>query len=380
MDQIYKLPDPTEDRFDGDPELSYTMPARMYWDPDVLEDERRAIFDKHWLTVAHRSELAEPGAYVTAEILGQRIFVIHGRDGELRAFYNVCQHRGHALLTGKGRAKNVITCPYHAWAYDYDGALKVARLCEDVKGFDKADFTLPAVRVQEFAGFVFVNLDPQAETIETLQPGLDETIRGFCPGIDTLKPAREIVFDIKGNWKNVGDNLLECYHCATSHKAFVDMVDMSTYTVETHENWSVQYGNCRPSNSAYDFVEADGQSCEPFSTAFMFPTLAFVTFPGTEGIATFSFLPTGPEVSHQVLTYYSKDGRETDTEKASMDYFEDVLGPEDVGLVESVQQGLRSYGYHQGRFVIDSNRTHTSEHAVHHFHSLVMKALGRWDG
>ena len=90
-------------------------------------------------------------------------------------------------------------------------------------------------------------------------------------------------------------------------------------------------------------------------------------------------MPSGPETSHQVFTYYSKDGKLTDTEQASMDYFRDVLGPEDVGLVESVQKGLKSYGYHQGRFVIDSKRTHTSEHAVHHFHSQVMKALGRWE-
>ena len=78
-----------------------------------------------------------------------------------------------------------------------------------------------------------------------------------------------------------------------------------------------------------------------------------------------------------MFTYYSTDGKLTEAEAGAMDYFNDVLGPEDVGLVESVQQGLHSHGYHQGRFVIDSKRTHTSEHAVHHFHTLVMKGAGR---
>jgi choline monooxygenase len=378
MDQIYKLPDTARDRFDTDPELSYTMPARLYWDRDVLGDERRQIFDKTWNVIAHRSELAEAGAYVTADILGQRIFAIRGRDKELRAFYNVCQHRGHALLAGRGQAKNIITCPYHAWAYDFDGTLQAARLCEDVKGFDKADFSIPAVRVEEFAGFVFANLDPDAAPIAKGYHGLEDAVRRFCPGVDHLKPAHEIVFDIKGNWKNVGDNLLECYHCAPSHKAFVDLVDMTTYEVKTFDNWSQQYGDCRPSNSAYDFDEVQAGACEPFSTIFMFPVLGLVTFPGAAGIATFTFMPIEAELTHQVFTYYSPDGQLTETERRTLDYFSDVLGPEDVGLVESVQQGLRSYGYHQGRFVIDSKRSHTSEHAVHHFHSLVMKALGRW--
>lgn len=380
MDQIYRLPDPTEDRFNADPELSYTIPARMYWDRDVFEEERRAIFDKRWTVVGHVSEVLQPGDYVTADILGQRVFVIRGRDRTLRAFYNVCQHRGHALLTGKGRAKNVITCPYHAWAYDYDGALKAARLCEHVKGFDRQDFSLPAVRVQEFAGFVFVNLDPDAETVGALHPGLEDYLRGICPELEKLKPACEIAFDIKGNWKNVGDNALECYHCSPSHKAFVDLVDMTTYSVETHGNWSTQQGTCRTENSAFDYEAGADGDCGAFCFAFVFPVLAFVSFPGTRGISTFTFLPTGPEECHQVLTYYSPDGELNDTERRALDYFNDVLGPEDVGLVESVQQGLHSYGYHQGRFVIDEKRSHTSEHAVHHFHSMVMRALGRWDG
>ena len=374
MDQIYKRPDRDTDLFSLDAENSYTVPAERYFCPDELEAEKKAIFHTSWLMVCHASELAVPGQYVTAEITGQHVFVAHGKDGRLRGFFNVCQHRGHLLLTGKGTLKNLISCPYHAWAYDFAGTLKAAPHSETVKGFCKADFDLPQIAVEEFLGFVFVNLDPAARPMGEVYAGLDDAVRRFCRRPETLKPSRDVVFDIAGNWKNVGDNLLECYHCAPAHKAFVDLVDMSTYVVETHDNWSIQYGTCRTCNSAYNFTGGDAPL--PFMTAYMFPTLAFVVFPGTDGIVTFSFVPAAPEVTHQVFAYYAPNDDLTETEVAALDYFQNVLGPEDVDLVEQVQKGLHSLGYNQGRFIIDSERGHTSEHAVHHFHSLIVKAMG----
>ncbi|MDE9500129.1 aromatic ring-hydroxylating dioxygenase subunit alpha, partial [Xenorhabdus bovienii] len=93
----------------------YTMPARFYTSQDVFDYEKEAIFAKSWICVAHRSELANPNDYVTREIIGESVVIVRGRDNVLRAFFNVCPHRGHQLLKGEGKAKNVITCPYHAW-------------------------------------------------------------------------------------------------------------------------------------------------------------------------------------------------------------------------------------------------------------------------
>ena len=121
---------------------SYTLPARYYTDPAVFEREKEEIFFKSWQYVGPASEVAQPGDYMTTTIVDQGVFAIRGRDGELRAFYNVCQHRAHELLQGKGNVKAVITCPYHAWAYAPDGALRTARNCEAVAGFDKKDFSL----------------------------------------------------------------------------------------------------------------------------------------------------------------------------------------------------------------------------------------------
>ena len=374
MDDMMARPSVALDRFDSDAGKSYTLPAAMYVDPEVLRAETEAIFLKSWIYVGHGSEFAEPGDYVTTEIGDQRIYVIHADSGEIKAFHNVCQHRGHSLLRGKkGKARKLLVCPYHAWSYDHDGALIAAPNCAQVAGFDKAEFSIPEIRVDRFAGFVFVNLDPDARPMAEMYEGAEERLLALCPGAEALKAGGDVVFDIAGNWKNVADNLLECYHCSTAHKAFVDLVEMPSYEVETHEHWSIQWGGTRPENSAFDYdPETDDRV---FSTLYLWPTMAFVKFPGTAGVATFSFLPTAPEVTHQVFAYHAPGEALTETEDKALNYFKDVLGPEDVDLVEDVQRGLHSRGYHQGRFMVDEARSEVSEHAAHHFQNLVAKAL-----
>ncbi|MEL7542191.1 MAG: aromatic ring-hydroxylating dioxygenase subunit alpha [Pseudomonadota bacterium] len=374
MDQIRKRPDASQDNFTTDAAHAWTLPANRYTDPDVLREETRRIFHRSWIYVAPLAAFANPGDYTTQEIVDQRIFVIRTREGELKAFFNVCQHRGHSLLQGSGTAHMPIVCPYHAWAYDDEGALRAAPNCHAVADFDRADFSLPEVAVDTFAGFVFVNLDPHARPMAEIYPGAEERLREFCPQVDQLKPGREIPFDIAGNWKNVGDNLLECYHCSVAHKAFVDLVDMNTYQVELHDNWSLQWGECREQNIAYDF-EGDAPGITQNVTLYLWPMVAFSLFPGMQGMATFAFLPLEAERTRQVYGYHTANDTLTETEEKALDYFGDVLGPEDVSLVEDVQRGLHSLGYHQGRFMIDAKRTSISEHAAHHFQSLVAKAL-----
>ncbi|MGB0848390.1 MAG: aromatic ring-hydroxylating oxygenase subunit alpha [Thiolinea sp.] len=373
MQQINKRADTSIDGFSSNPEQSFTMPARIYFDPGFLEDEKRQVFWKSWIFAGHVSDLQNPGDYITTEFCGQRLFVIRATNGELSAYFNVCQHRGHSLLRGKGSANKRIVCPYHAWAYDHQGQLLHARNCEKVSGFEKTDFDLPEIHVEDFCGFVFVNLDPNARPMSEVYTGAADMLRSFCPDIDKLTPGPNTPFDIKGNWKNVGDNLLECYHCHPAHHAFVDLVKMKTYQVETHKYWSVQYGHCKPDNTAYAF--ADSVEDDRFATLYMWPNMAFTRLPGTEGINVFTFFPLTAELTHQDFIYYSPTTDITATEQAAMDYFAEVLGPEDVNLVEDVQQGLNSLGYHQGRIMVDPERSEISEHALHHFQNLVMQEM-----
>ncbi|MBT5137727.1 MAG: aromatic ring-hydroxylating dioxygenase subunit alpha [Acidimicrobiaceae bacterium] len=364
-------PDPTVDRFNADPIRSFTMAASLYTDPDVAERERDAIFANSWQWVGHASDVAEAGNYFTASIAGERIFVIRDTEGELRAFFNVCLHRGHSLLEGSGKLDGLITCPYHAWVYESTGALKGARMSERMPDFDVADFRLGDVAVENFCGFIFVHLGEAPEAMDTCYPGLSEAVSALHQNPDTLSLARDSTFDIAGNWKNVGDNLLECYHCHPTHKDFVDLIDMSAYRNDTFERWSIQTGPASTGNGVYEVTSG----AAGFTSAFAWPNISFGQLPGHRGIFIFHFVPTGPETTRQRVAYYSPDGEENHVEEAAFDYFNNVLGPEDVALVENVQIGLRSQAYHQGKFICIPDRPEISEHAVHHFQSMVVEAL-----
>lgn len=372
MPETYRRPDTSINRFSDQPERSFTLPASYYVDPEILRREEEMVFAENWIWVGHRSAVAERGQYLTAEIAGQRVFVIRSNDGVLRSFFNVCMHRGHSLLEGSGTISSFITCPYHAWAYDTDGALKGARMSDRMADFNYDDFELPAVAVEEFCGFIFVNLSTKPSPMAEVYPGLEDRLRAGWDNLEDLERVSEVEFTIAANWKNIGDNLLECYHCHPAHPAFVDLIDMDTYLNETHENWSIQAGTSRPVNEAYG-VQSGPQG---FASIFAWPNVSLGRLPGIVGVFVFKFTPTGPEETVQTATFYAPPGQSDDeTSKAAMKYFEEVLGPEDVALVENVQVGLRSKGYHQGRFICIPDRPEISEHAVHHFHSMVLAAL-----
>src|SRR5690606_37550594 len=127
--------------------------------------------------------------------------------------------------------------PYHAWPYGLDGGLKGARRVSSME-FDKSELCLDQVQVEEFCGFVYVNLDPTAAPLAEQAPDLAEEIAFWAPDVTELTHARRLTYDVASNWKNVIDNFLECYHCHVAHKEFVDLVDMDTYDVKTHGIWS----------------------------------------------------------------------------------------------------------------------------------------------
>ncbi len=372
MPSLPVRPDRSVDRFDPDPSVSFTMAATMYTDPEVAAHERRAIFADSWQWVGHGSDAAEPGQYFTATIADERIFVIRDNEGELRAFFNVCLHRGHSLLKGSGKLNGLITCPYHAWVYDSTGALRGARMSERMPDFDVEDFRLAEVAVEDFCGFVFVHLGDAPEPMDACYPGLRDAVTAIHPDPTNLRLATDSTFDIAGNWKNVGDNLLECYHCHPTHKAFVDLIEMATYRNEIFENWSIQSGRANVGNDVYEVTSG----APGFTSAFVWPNVSIGQLPGQRGVFMFHFVPTGPETTLQRLAYYSPDGELDQLETRAFEYFNDVLGPEDVALVEDVQIGLRSAGYHQGKFICIPDRPEISEHAVHHFHAMVLDALG----
>ncbi len=359
--------------FDDNPETASTLPAATYFDPAWFELEKQHIFRRSWRCVGHVNEIPRGGDYLTGCIVDQPVLILRCRDGSIRAYHNVCKHRAHLLLTearGSLRSK-LITCPYHAWAYDEAGSLQAAPHCDSIRGFDRSQIALDPLQVEIILGFIFVNPDPGADgLLAQIQPGVERLSR-HLPGLDGYRLADTVTFDIAANWKNVGDNLLECYHCHPAHKAFVDLVDMDSYSVETTGIWSWQGGICREQNSAYTLPEGLSDFEREFVTFYIWPDVAFTLFPGSQAIASFIFGATAAETTHQVFSVYTPDGLLDPVTSSICSYFRDVLGPEDVSLVENVQKGLHSMSYSRGRFFVDPDRSYFSEHAVHQLHRLV---------
>ena len=306
------------------PAVSYTIPARFYVSPEIYALEKDAIFYKTWHYAGHVSQVAEQRSYFTTSIHEQNIFVARGQDDEIRAFYNVCAHRGHELLEGSGK-KNVITCPYHAWAFDFSGNLVAARNSENVAGFNKCDFSLKPVRLEVFCGMIMVNLDPDASPFVEQFVGLEDEIRQYMPSVDTLEFAQRDTFDVESNWKVLIDNFLECYHCAPAHKDFVDLVDMNSYRTITHKRYSAQCAAAPRTTTSNAFSFEAGDVDFGYAGFFVWPNFTIWIYPGEANLSVLQMNPTSPTQTIEYQDWFTKGGKLTPQLEEAAVYQKDVL-------------------------------------------------------
>ncbi len=372
---------PTRAQFDAigagyspNPLNTQSLRAQAYVDPAWFSVDVDAILARTWQWVCHAEKVRAPGAFTTAEVAGRPIAVVRGRDGVLRAFYNVCKHRAHHLLTGDGQAARIM-CPYHAWVYRLDGQLVRAPQSENLEGFDAGAICLSAVRVEEFCGFVYVNLDPDAPPLSTQTGTLETEIRHWAPDVEHLTFGHRLTYDIRSNWKNVVDNFLECYHCPTAHKDFCTLIEMDTYKVTTHGIWSshmAEAGN-NPS-SAYDVSNA---TVKTHAVWWLWPNTCLMRYPGRSSMIVLNIIPAGPDRTLETYDFFLETPEPDAIEREAIRYLDEVLQREDIDIVESVQKGMATPAFDQGRIVSDPQGSGLSEHAVHHFHGLVLGAYAR---
>ena len=195
---------------------SSTLPPAAYTDARVFDVEIDTVFARDWLCVARQEQLPNPGDYVCVDLPGQPVVVARGRDGELRAFSRICLHRAMPVAEGSGNASRFV-CPYHHWTYELDGSLRSAPMMEGAEGFDASRCRLPALRVEVWQGFVFVNRDPEAAALAPRLSGLETLIRPY--GFGELVVAATTEFDSPWNWKILVENFMEAYHHIGTHSA-----------------------------------------------------------------------------------------------------------------------------------------------------------------
>ena len=353
---------------------SASIGSDCYIDPQFLEVEREQVFRRSWQFLCHEEKLREPGSYVTAAVADRSIVAVRGGDGALRAFYNVCKHRGHELLKGAGTTR-LITCPYHAWVYALDGRLHRARRSELIEHFDADDIFLTPVRVEVFCHLVFVNLDPAAPPLAERTGDLAREVTSYAPDIADLTFAHRLTYTVRANWKAVVDNFLECYHCPVAHRDFVTLVEMDTYKVTTHGIWSSHMAKAgRAQNRAYGVGEA---SVTDHAVWYLWPNTTLMRYPGRGNFMVWRFVPAGPEETYEEFDFFFESAPPTRSEMEAIRFIDEVLQPEDIGLVESVQRGMRTPAFERGRYLVDPGGSGLSEHAVHHFHGLVLDAYRR---
>jgi choline monooxygenase len=319
---------------------AYTLPFAWYGDEAILRLERERIFARSWQYAGRAEQVAEPGSFLAADAGGVPILVTRDRDGELRAFINVCRHRGAVLMDGCGR-RNSIQCHYHAWTYGLDGALRSAPRSEREAGFDAADWSLLPASVGAWGPFLFVNPDPDAIPLAE-HLGELPAILARDVDLDGLAFHSRVEFGSSANWKIVVENFLECYHCPTAHPGFSEEVDVhpDRYLLEAHPTFSAQYAKLKASDDRGQFH-------------LLYPNTSINAFPGPGNLSIGPVVPDGPYRTARYLDYFFAPGLDDEWIRDFF-AFDDQVGREDTVLVESVQRGMASGVLDRGRLLVNS--------------------------
>ena len=341
------------------PQSSPALEPRLYTDPSLLEAEQELIFERTWQLAGHISALPKAGSYVTAQAGTQPVLVIRDEDGGLRAYRNVCRHRGSRLLSGSGQCKAAIRCRYHGWTYRLDGSLiGVPEGLGFGKQLDKGALGLMPARVEEMCGLVFVNLDRDATPLAELLGDLPQRLARYR--IDRLES-----FAVSGgsrqpaNWKAVADNYLEGYHIPIAHPGLMRMLDYKHYDVEVNEQyvWFESPLREKPSSNRLERLYArmvtpmaglGPEDRRVWRYAFIYPNTTIDLYP--DQVNTWQMLPDGVGSTSDTWGSYRAAGADPRTRLVQWanQRLNTLVFDEDIDLVDNVQRGLQTRGYRCG--------------------------------
>ncbi|HEX8233228.1 MAG TPA: aromatic ring-hydroxylating dioxygenase subunit alpha [Caulobacteraceae bacterium] len=309
-----------------------TLPASLYRDPAAYAREREAVFARTWQFLGHESELAAAGDYLAAEIAGFPVLALRAGDESLRAFHNVCRHRAGPLVPdGGGNCGKDLVCRYHGWRYALDGRLRVAAGFGAAPGFDPRDYGLHPVRVESWRGFVFVNLDPDAEPLaalmEPLDPLWDRRARSTPPV--ALRVSHHAACD----WKTYVENYLEGYHVGLVHPALAEEVDAARYTVTMHGAVAIHEAPPRDPGKVTEGL-----------WAWVWPNLGLNVY--RTGMMLERMTPAGPGRTRLDYIYFQDPAHAGDLD--AFRAVSDQTTAEDISICETVQRNLDAGVYDTG--------------------------------
>jgi Rieske 2Fe-2S family protein len=338
-----------------------TLTGHDYSSAAVYEEERERLFFGTWMCIGRADEIAAPGEYLVRDLAGESVLVIRNRQAELRAFYNVCAHRGTRLLDeepGCGQLGKAFKCPYHAWSYDLDGELVATPNVHEDEAFVRTDYRLTPIAVAEHAGFLFVNLAPEPRPLADHLLDSNETITDFDRyRMGELRLARRITYDVAANWKIVVENYNECLHCPTIHPELVQVIPLyrkgDVWDGETRDggNLMVEGATSFTATGTSDLPKFPDLLDVDYGTyygAFQFPNLMVNLHP--DSVMAYLVYPNGPDRTTVISEFYFRP------EAIALPGFDpaptvelwDLISRQDWSVCERAQCGVSSRSFKSG--------------------------------
>ncbi len=337
------------------------LPNACYTDPEWLELENERLFARTWMYAGCVDQVSRPGDVFPTTIAGKPVILVHGRDGRIRAFHNLCRHRGAVLVEEPCSGKSVLTCPYHAWAYGLDGTLRTRPHFRgggehDVLEDGDARGKLRTVRCESWRGMLFVNIDGDAAPLAEHMLLADDALEGWAP--QELAYGGALTFEVAANWKHIHENFIDVYHKFAIHPALCAFAPMETshpmVPIADHllKTWHViaapQEGRGKglPALPGLpDVLHREGR----FFT--MIPICSINVW--YDQIAILVAEPTGLETTretiHLLFAPEAMAGQYDRMRQAAIQTW-DNLNREDIDPLESMQRGRVSPGFDGGTF------------------------------
>lgn len=331
-------------------------PGYLYSDPQVLAREKEVIFKRDWLCLCRAEELAEPGDYITFRIVGEPLLLCKDKDGAIKAYANMCLHRGVELANGQGKAR-AFSCPYHGWTYDLEGRLRGAGFMQDSLGFEKENCRLPEFQVREWCGWVFVSLAEAPRPFEDYIATFDAKF-GWARMQD-MRLGLRMDAELNCNWKLMVENFIDFYHVKILHKdtigRFMKTGDVTYDLCENGQVFIDEYDAGTLSKTGDVFRKRFDTMVDKsprFSATGLLPPNVNIFF-RPDYVSLFTSWPLGPgRMKLTTLALWHKDVVEAaDFEGVAGEYkvmLEKVLG-EDFDMVESLQNAAGSGLFEPGR-------------------------------
>ncbi len=343
-------------------EEGYTLPSSWYTNPALFAREKTRIFQRSWQYVGMTEQVAQPGDFFTCTMGDVPIVVTRDESGTLRAFINICRHRGSELVLQDCGNRKTLQCHYHAWTYNLDGSLRSAPGMKDEPGFDKMQFSLRAAQIDTWGPFIFVNPNQNAAPLKDFLGVLPQLLDATGLRLNAIKRRRRHTYEIAANWKIVLDNYLECYHCPVAHPGFSALIDVNNYSVSEYEYFSTQGGPQKENGKAVTF-NTSGEVSDGFY-AYLWPNFTLNLYPGPGNVSLNLFLPIEVNKTLAIFDYCFVDEVSPQDEE-NFALFINRVQEEDIVLCESVQRGMNSGFFEQGKLML------SHENGLRHFQKLV---------